>query len=312
MTSTPLPVDITFPYVFDLNTSTLMAGEDLSITDADVTINIVTKQNDFQLEYKQGDADTDQFNVEFIDALDATSVSPFNDMKLSDVTNWKYYPDQPPFEDPDQPNQFVPHCNIISNTSLNAYAVNNTDITRYPSNSQSTNIHSIFMQIIGDHYFSHPLATAPIENDGAIAETINNLLDTMINNWNTGGNVDNQGVTGVDTLTADELNVLAAKRSILEQFLNDAADHGTNGANDRFKSGTDGKTTLTLNEVGDKISFLIHFVNNVTHDNDDTTLLNNDDDGVNKFVDPTVAVGADTNFASFTKKVKLTFIKASA
>lgn len=289
-------VDITFPLVFDLNTNTTMAGDDLVINDPDIVIDVDITNNLFQLEYKQGLNDTDEFNVEFVAATDSNTVSPFNDMKITE-SPWAYEQDQ-------VVDGTLPQCKITSiRTGCTTSYDKECAVSNYPSKStgsKATNLHSIIMQIIGEHYFGHPLATAPIENDDAIAQTVNTLLDTMKNTWNTSGSTQGGG---------DEL---LAKRSILEQFLNDAADYATNGANERFEAGTGGKTTLTLNKDGDKVSFLIYFTNDVTHDSD-TTLLNNTGDKFAGTVDSgDNQSGESTNFPSFTKSIQLQFTKVSS
>jgi len=237
---------ITFPLVFDMDTNTTMAGEDIGAVedidvDAIIEINVFDPAKYFTLKFKQGDEDTIEFDVDFITG----SIQPFDEMKLID---WVYYPGQ-------TLGTYVGgDGTTYSNPSTELSKTWTSNISKYPSNSVATNLQSIFMQFIGDHYFNHPLATAAIENDTTIGSTINQLLTQLATSWTKTGT----------TITSDD--ILLAKRSVLEQFINDAAD-ATN--QQRIQASSDGTSTFTFLK-DDSVDFLIYFTNSVKHDNDIT------------------------------------------
>jgi len=376
-------VSVTFPLVFDLDTNTTMAGEDIGAVDADCVINIGVSQNVFKLKFKQQDTgDTDEFNVEFIaPALSGESYStgelvdgvvqtiggtyssdeifnPFDDMKVTTATSlviggvvggvqytneiaissttadgdagtavddatgiaafearkatatWAYEPNQ----DPGTNN---PTC-LISKTWTNNLAAypsrkgNTISIPQIIAGTE-TNLQSIIMQLIADHYFNHPLATAPIENDDSIAESINVVIDAMKTAWDLSGNTQ----TADNSTPASILNrnTLLAKRAVIEQFIGDVATNAdsaignvTGSSPERFTrlmadndNSNNGVTTFEFIS-GDSIEFLIYFTNTVGHTVSSSDLLNN----TGKF-DDTIGTASTGIFSNFSKKVKLIF-----
>jgi len=287
-----------------------MAGEDIGTVAADCIINVDVMRNMFKLKFVQGTNDTDQFNVDFIAPEVSETFNPFDDMLVAtkDGANngglgtisdlWSY-----------EPNQQVVTTSGSEEPGSKIDTTWTSNISAYPSKTVYTNVQSIIMQLIADHYFNHPLATAPIENDDAIAHTVNQVLKSMKAAWDASGSTQ----TNKDNLTA--------KRAILEQFINDAANTttGVTGTSpERFtrlmaddETSIDGVTTFEFIN-NDTIEFLLYFTNTVDHTISTSDLLNNTvDESTSKFVDES---GTATSglFSGFSKKIKLVFTMKDA
>jgi len=313
-------VSVTFPLVFDLDTNTTMAGEDIGAVDAECVINVDVMRNMFMLKFVQGSNDTDQFNVNFIAPGVSETFNPFDDMLVAtnDGANngglgtssdlWSY-----------EPNQQVVTTSGSEEPGSKIETTWTNNISAYPSKTVYTNVQSIIMQLIADHYFNHPLATAPIENDDAIAHTVNKVLKSMKAAWDLSGSTQ----TADDSTPASILNrnTLLAKRAILEQFINDAANTttGVTGTTpERFtrlvvddETSVDGVTTFEFIN-NDTIEFLLYFTNTVDHTVSTSELLNNTvDESTSKFVDES-GVATSGLFSGFSKKIKLVFTMKDA
>ena len=268
-------VDITFPLVFDLNTESVLAGETLTFDNPDIQVDITTA-TPFKVLFTStaGSGSGDGIN------FTAGSTTPLELMKVDNSVNkWLYSSTGDTFATNE------PKCKVASNSSLLADGSTTSTVTNYPSHTTSTSLRRIIMEVIAEHYFNHPLATAPIENDDDIATQTNSVLQALHDAWET------TGESGAATAS----DKLKAKRSIVEQFINDSSSRITT---------ISGTSTLELNQDDDKVSFLIYFTNTVNTDPiGDTALLG---DSSANF---TNSSAGETTYLDFNKTVRLTFTK---
>jgi hypothetical protein len=270
-------VDITFPLVFDLATESVLAGESLTIDDPDIQINITTVKP-FKIVFNGTGGNGSGDGITFISG----GSTPLTSMKVDNSsTKWLY-------STAESFGTNEPECKLEYNSSTLSDGTTTSTVGNYPSKSSTTSLRRIIMEVIAEHYFNHPLATAPIENDDAIATKVNEVLQSLHDAWLT------EGESGEVSAS----NELKAKRSIVEQFID--------GSNSRIST-VSGTSTLELNVDDDKVSFLIYFTNSVITDPiGDTSLLGTNS---NKFTNST---SAETTYASFNKTLRLTFKKTTA
>jgi hypothetical protein len=263
-------MNISFPLIFDLDTNTILSSESIEVgnTDASILITIYDPSQYLTLNFKQGDGD-----VEFTPG----SIEPFSNMMVNDI-DWTYTSNQTTgFSDEIDENGVRyknPGAKVIETWTNN--------IDQHPSTSSETNLHSIIIQLIADHYFDSPLSTFVINNHSNIADSVEYLLTSIKSSWTSTGT------------TTPLNNTLLAKRSIMAQYI-DAV-----GLSSRIHANEDGSSTYRF-QSGDSVEFLVYMKNSIERENNARLYGTN----LDSFMPP-CKVDFMFNFGSMTNCVKFT------
>jgi hypothetical protein len=195
-------VDLTFPYIFDLN-STTKARKQIQ-SKIDIHIDVFDPNEYFTMVFQEVVDGDRNFDVTF----GPGSRHPIESMKINDP-NWVFVRNQTEPESNTNSTYSKPKCKITKTLSNN--------LSSYTSRTTPSNLHSIIMEIIADVHFDNPLVTDPIINDAMIAQNVNNLLSNIKTIWELQGS------------SKSNQTALIAKRDILEQFLSGDPPNLNNG-----------------------------------------------------------------------------------
>ncbi len=214
------PFDITFPYIFNLETN-IDSYIQQPQSDIDILIEVNNPSLYFTLVYNQiiNIEDSTLFDVIF----GSGSNHPLLSMKMDFNQEWIF-----------DSNSHLLNTENVS-CSITKSINNSENLSSYTSSNNTSNLHSIFMEIIADIYFHNPLSTEPIISDTLVSQNIDLMLDNLIEIWDLGGDPNEYNNSS-----------LIAKRNLLNKFIADDPNPTINNG------------TLYL-EKDDKIEFLINF-----------------------------------------------------